>query len=352
MYKLIHDTYYSPVHGLQSAAKLYDKLKHKGVKLKDIKAFIANQETYQLNKQATKINHYFPIVAKEENEIFQVDLADMSDISTTNNNYKWILCVIDVFTRKAYVMPLKNKTSANVTAGMKQILNKSTPLIINCDNGSEFTSSEFKTLAKDHNIDVRYVPVGDHHKLAIIDRFIRTLRTMINNYQTAYNTTKYITVLDKLVKNYNNSYHSGIKGIPNKPDYGKLDLLNQSKYKKALAEETKYNIGQSVRFLKNPVLFQKGTQPRWSESLHRITDKTEHTYTLDNDKIYKYYELMPVKYVQQMQMRTTRQKEKEPSRELLKKVSTSKRRMAKEGISMSNILTTKRSRKPTDKFSY
>jgi len=75
-----------------------------------------------------------------------------------------------------------------------------------------------------------------------------------------------------------------------------------------------------VRFLKNPVLFQKGTQPRWSESIHTITDKTEHTYTLDNDKIYKYYELMPVKYVQQMQMRTTRQKEKEPSRELLKKL--------------------------------
>ena len=66
-------------------------------------------------------------------------------------------------------------------------------------------------------------------KLGIIDRFIRTLRGMINKYQSAYKTTRYIHILDELVDNYNNSYHSGIQGIPNKPDEYKLNVYNLKK---------------------------------------------------------------------------------------------------------------------------
>ena len=63
-----------------------------------------------------------------------------------------------------------------------------------------------------NNINIKYVQVNDHHKLGI-DRFIRTLREMINKYQSAYKTTRYINILDELVENYSNSYHSGIQGI-------------------------------------------------------------------------------------------------------------------------------------------
>ena len=76
-----------------------------------------------------------------------------------------------------------------------------------------------------NNINIKYVQVNDHHKLGIIDRFIRTLRERIKKYQSAYKTTRYINVLDELVDNYNNSYHSGIQGIPNKPDEYKLKRI-------------------------------------------------------------------------------------------------------------------------------
>ena len=52
----------------------------------------------------------------------------------------------------------------------------------------------FKKLCKDNNIQINYVDVGDHHKLGIVDRFIRTLRGMINKYMAMHNTTKYINV--------------------------------------------------------------------------------------------------------------------------------------------------------------
>ena len=197
MNKLISDTFYDPTYGMQSATKLYKKLKDNGVTLKQIKEFIEKQEAYQVNKQPLRIKNYFPIVGAYENEIFQIDLADMGDISTTNNNYKWLLCCVDVFTRKAYIVAMKNKTAISVTTAMRHIIERSKPDIINCDQGSEFISREFKQLMADNDINVRYVPVGDHHKLAIVDRFIRTLRQLINNYQTAYNTTRYIDVLNK-----------------------------------------------------------------------------------------------------------------------------------------------------------
>ena len=76
-----------------------------------------------------------------------------------------------------------------------------------------------------HKINIKYVHVNDAHKLGIIDRFIRTLRGMINKYQSAYKTTRYINILDELVENHNNSYHSGIQRITNKPDEYKLKRI-------------------------------------------------------------------------------------------------------------------------------
>ena len=353
MNKLISDTFYDPTYGMQSATKLYKKLKDNGVTLKQIKEFIEKQEAYQVNKQPLRIKNYFPIVGAYENEIFQIDLADMGDISTTNNNYKWLLCGVDVFTRKAYIVAMKNKTAISVTTAMRHIIERSKPDIINCDQGSEFISREFKQLMADNDINVRYVPVGDHHKLAIVDRFIRTLRQLLNNYQTAYNTTRYIDVLDKLVDNYNNTYHSGIKGIPNKPDRKRLITMTRDKYNKALDEEKHFKIGQSVRYLKNKALFEKGSSnAKWSNTIHKIIDKTEHTYTIDTGTIFKYYELMPVDAIETKQMRTTRQKAKELTKEQMKKVTTNKRRLNREGLTVSDIVDTKRTRNPTNRFSY
>ena len=91
---------------------------------------------------------------------------------------------------------------------------------------------------KEYNIQVNYVEVGDHHKLSIIDRVIRTLREKINKYFVMHNTTKYIDVLPNLIPSYNNSYHSGIKKIPSevKENDDKITSLIQSKYNQAMQE--------------------------------------------------------------------------------------------------------------------
>ena len=68
----------------------------------------------------------------------------------------------------------------------------------------------------------------------------------------------------------------------------------------------KYNFkkGQNVRFIKNKKMFAKGLSATWSKTIHKIIDRTEHTYILDNN-VFKYYELMPVDDIQQLHIATT-----------------------------------------------
>ena len=148
---------------------------------------------------------------------------------------------------------MKNKNIQSVVSTFEAMTKNIKPEIINCDNGSEFISNQFKQLAKERGISIRYVPVEDHHKLGVIDRFIRTLRGLINKYYTMYKTSKYINVLPKLIINYNNSYHNGIKSIPNEFDANYLDKQNMEKYNLAKKEEIIFNIGDYVRLNTNEI---------------------------------------------------------------------------------------------------
>ena len=168
----------------------------------------------------------------------------MSNLSSANKNYRYLLVCVDVFSRLAFVVPMKNKTSNTIVESFREVLDLVEPTIINCDNGSEFINQSFKDLLIKRGITVNYVNVQDHHKLGIVDRFVRTLREKINKYMAMHNTTKYIDVLPKIVNNYNNSYHSGIKKKPIEvtDDDEKVIELTRKKYKRAKQEEAKFNV--------------------------------------------------------------------------------------------------------------
>ena len=131
-----------------------------------------------------------------------------------------------------------------------------------------------------------------------------------------YNTTKYIVVLPKIINNHNSAYHSGIKKAPNevKDEDEEVIELTRRKYIKAKKEEEKFNIEDKVRHILNKKQFDKGTLAKFSKMVHKIISQTEHTYTLDNGNMYKYYELQKVDNVH-----TIPNTNIEPTREQLKK---------------------------------
>ena len=87
-----------------------------------VKDFLNSQYSKQLHKPIRKLRHYFPITASQDNEAVEVDLMDVSTISTKNNNFKWLFVACDVFSRNGYVYPMKNKTKENVLEALKSFL--------------------------------------------------------------------------------------------------------------------------------------------------------------------------------------------------------------------------------------
>ena len=346
----LKEIYYNPNVGLISANKLYQKVKDQGISLKQVQDFIQKQETAQLFKPVIKQKIYFPITSYEPNEHIQIDLMDMSNIATTNSYYKYLLVSIDIFTRKAFVVPLKTKTSETVIEGMKDIISFFEPKIITSDNGKEYINKELKDLLKSHNIEHRFIDVNQHASLGLIDRWCRSLRNLINKFSTSHKTTRYIDVLQSLIDNYNNTYHSTIKCTPNKAykNIDKINMIMMKKYMKAKDNEQVFNISDKVRHMINLSIFEKQGQSKWSTQINTITDKKEHSYKLDNGKWYRYYQLQKVEETENIKKvgRPTKH-----TMETLKKINTVNRRLRHEDVSLKNIIKAKRNRQPTDRFS-
>ena len=285
---LLHNLFYSPNTQFTTAKSLYEQVKNKGITRKEVKEFVDNQECNQLFKKQKRIKDYFPICAKHKFEILQIDLVDMSNIARANENYKYLIVCVDVFSRLAFVVPMKNKETLTIIEAIEEVFDITEPHIINCDNGSEFISHDFKKFVKERGITINYVSVHDHHKLGLVDRMVRNLRERINKYLVMHNTTKYIDVLPNIVYNYKHSFHSQIKKAPIEVDEEdeKVIELTRRKIEKAKQEETKFHVGDNVRFILNKALFDKGTLPKWSKEVHNIISNTEHTYKLDNSKTY------------------------------------------------------------------
>ena len=331
--QLLKETYYNP-KTTGSIKHVFEQVRTYGIKYIDVKQFISKQETSQLFKKQPKIKHYYPIMAEYKNEKLQIDIMDLSDISTTNKGYKYLLIAVDVYSRMAYAIPLKNKTTDIVFEAVKTIVDETKPSIIISDLGSEFINRKYKQLMKDNNIEIRYTQVGDHKGLAIVNRFIRTLREKINRYIEMYNTSTYIDVLPDMIHNYNNSFHSGIQKIPSNVKVNDDDISNlfMEKILKASPEENKFNINDHVRYIINPRTFEKGTNAKWSKTIHIIKDKNIHSYLLDNGLTKKYYELQLVKENNAIQKPV-----KETSRTAIRKQNAIKRTLHREGIDLSNI---------------
>lgn len=107
---------------------------------------------YELHKPARRnfVRRSFKVIGI--NETVQIDLIDMQPYAKENKGNKYILTLIDIFSKKAYAVPLKNKTGLVVTQAIKTILPKGVKNI-HSDNGGEFFNKHFKEFVKSQNIN-------------------------------------------------------------------------------------------------------------------------------------------------------------------------------------------------------
>ena len=120
---------------------------------------IVNEPNYQLANELHK-----PIIRKFKkrkiyssfrDNIWGVDLADMQSLSKYNKGIKYLLCAIDLFSKYAWVVPLKDKKRVSIVNAFQKIISEGRkPNKIWVDQGSEFYNNSFKGFLKINNIEM------------------------------------------------------------------------------------------------------------------------------------------------------------------------------------------------------
>ena len=216
-----------------------------------------------------------------KDNIWGVDLADMQLISKYNKRIRYLLCVIDLFSKYAWVVTFQDKKGATITNAFQRILDSSKrkPNKIWVDQGSEFYNNSFKKWLKDNGISI--YSTYNEGKSVVAERFIRTLKNKTYKHMTAISKNVYFDVLDDIVDEYNNTYHKTIKMKPVDVGDDSLTEYNEESNEK----DPKFKVGDHVRLSKFKNAFAKEYTPNWSEEMFivkKIKNTVPWTYVISD----------------------------------------------------------------------
>ena len=160
----------------------------------------------ELHKQIIRKFKKRKVYSSFRDNIWGVDLADMQSLSKYNRRIKYLLRAIDIFSKCAWVVPLKNKRGISIVNAFQKIVSKGRKLNkIWVNQGGEFYNNLLKIFLKIDNIKM-YLTYNEV-KPVVAERFVRTLKNKIFKHITAVSKNIYFDVLDDIVNKYNNIVH-------------------------------------------------------------------------------------------------------------------------------------------------
>ena len=273
----------------------YDALAYSAIKTKKTLGlgnnFTMENLSNELNKPTINKFERQKVIVNHINEIHSTDLVDMSQYSKMNKGYKYIFTNIDVFSKIAYGYPLKSKKIQNIKTCFEKIFKNNKPKYIWSDKESAFLSKEMQLFFKNNNVKIYHT--NSHLKAVVIERFNRSLRELMMKEFVKNNNTVWYNILPKLIKIYNNRYHSTIKMKPNQVNKSNEKYIKENIYTYNKTNKIpKFKINDLVRIsLKRRDLFDKpSSNIKWSEELfkiHSINKSNVITYKIKdlNDEI-------------------------------------------------------------------
>ena len=274
--KYLHNLYYNPESpaSFGGVEAVYRAVKEDGkfqLSRNKIRTWLRQQDTYTLHKPVRYRFKRNRVIVGGIDKEWEADLVIMDSLSKENNGYKYILTVIDVFSKYAWVEPLKTKSGENLVKAFKKILRKGRkPEKLHSDKGTEFTNKLFQTFLNKKKI--LFFTTYNETKASVVERFNRTLKGKMWKYFTANNTLKYIDVLQKLVRSYNHSRHRSIGMRPVDVNVENENVVWERLYGDEGSKRGKYkfSVGDQVRISKARQTFKKGYLPNWTEEVFTI----------------------------------------------------------------------------------
>ena len=261
---------------------------HVGFTADKIKNYLNSLQTTQTSKtQYSNVSY----VAEHPLDQFQIDLVYMNK-SWFNHNYKYLLTCVDVFSKKADVIPLKDREQDTVTDAFSQILSHiGIPKTIYSDQGSEFKNASFQKLLDKHNIQIIFA-LGH---APFVEAFNKNIKGKLIKYMKLNNTKNWSDFLPQVLNAYNNTKHSATGVAPNNVNRkNELEIAMKLKNKAKMGNYPDIKVGDQVRL---PIVHKthQGYKQQWTDDLHTI-EKTYHNgvYMVNGD-LYPRKELQLVK---------------------------------------------------------
>ena len=182
----------------------------------------------------------------------------MELLSRNNKGIRFLLCAIDIFSKYAWDVLLKDKNGVSIVTAFQSILKQSNsrkPNKIWVDKSSNFYNASLKKWLLDNDI-VMY-SINNKGKSVVAERFIRTLNSKICKYMTSVSKNVYIDKLECIVNEYRNTLHTTIKWKP--IDIKENTYINTDKVTND--KNPKFKVGDSIRISKYKNIFTKGYTP-------------------------------------------------------------------------------------------
>ena len=281
----LKENYTTPGHpiafsGINNIYEYYKGLLNK-TKIKELLSAI---ESYTLHKEFHK-GQRNPSYSHFKRNQFQMDLVDIQELSPFNDNIRYLLAVIDTFTRFAWVRLLKDKRGETVLQAFKSIIltARDKPRSIVCDRGAEFQNKLFLNYCNTNGIKL-YTPDSSIHA-AYIERFNRSLQSLIYKYMKENETYRFIDKLNEdgtvtnvfhnLMNTYNNRKHRMIGTTPSIAENDEsvhlhMRLTMSKYYEKVKRKQKIFNLGDTVRISKQKGKFSRGYKQQAQDEIFKI----------------------------------------------------------------------------------
>ena len=300
MEDLLKKLYYDESNpgSLGGVNKLYDEAKKilPTITKDNVKNWLATQNVYTLYKDVRKRWKRNPIIVHYIDQQWEMDLLDYASLSRFNFGYKYIITIIDCFSKFLFLLPVKSKRAAEITQTLKTLLIKRKPTIIRSDQGLEFNNVHFKNLCKLLNIN--FFTSDNTNKCAIVNRANREVREKIRGYMVSRGTKRYVDKLKNICFAINHKINRSIKMPPADVRVEDEPVLFQTLYNaKNMMElqkqgklKTKFKVGDKIRRKFDQTIFDKSYHQKWTDIVYKIDkiiqrlDKPQYVVSLEGTK--------------------------------------------------------------------
>jgi len=177
------DAFYSSPRAPGSFSSVRNLQRYSGRTVSEGRKFIAGRDAYTMHKPRRIRFPRRRTFSKGIADFYQIDLADVSNLSPFNDGMRYLLTCIDVFSKRAWAIPIKTKSARSVADAFEKILSEGTCNMVQSDKGTEFLNFTFQSMLRRHGIHF-YTSENVDLEASVVERFNRTLKTWMYRYFT------------------------------------------------------------------------------------------------------------------------------------------------------------------------